>query len=66
MPIFPDADGQCSPTAGGGGAGGHVNFCTSTIAGAQIAMQTADLQTKATAIEDHSSRRLLINSLQFT
>ena len=43
---------------GGGG--------TCTIVGAQIAMQTADLQTKATAIEDHSSRRLLINSLQFT
>ena len=49
-----------------GGDGGHVSVCTSTIAGAQIAMQTADLQTKATAIEDHSSRRLLINSLQFT
>ena len=61
MPIFPDADGQYSPTAGG-----HVNVFTCTIAGAQIAMQTADLQTKATAIEDHSSRRLLINSLQFT
>ena len=64
MPIFPDADGQCSPTDRGDG--GHVSVCTSTIAGAQIAMQTADLQTKATAIEDHSSRRLLINSLQFT